>query len=164
MTSTIKSTAADRTSSLAADRARGGFFTLPLFADFAGFAGLSGSVRYVQFDRNGHFGINCFTGSHRDCPGLTAEGLACECACHPPKQSPGIARRLSAMNAVCVRCGRHGRYRLDRGIRTKGLLCDCGGVIVKARIVDLFEFPPAYEPVNPIAREKLRRALAPCTV
>lgn len=38
-------------------------------------------------------------------------------------------------------------------------LCECGGVLVKARIADLFEFPERYEPVNPIARAKLARSL-----
>lgn len=64
------------------------------------------------------------------------------------------------MNAICVRCGRPVKYRLIRGCRVRGALCQCGGVIVKARIADLFEFPTRYEPVNPIAREKLARALS----
>jgi len=64
------------------------------------------------------------------------------------------------MNAICVRCGRSRRFRLARGEHVKGSLCGCGGVIVKARIVDLFEFPTRYEPVNIRARAKLAAALA----
>jgi hypothetical protein len=63
------------------------------------------------------------------------------------------------MNAICVQCGRHRKYRLKRGERIKGSLCDCGGLIVKARIVDLFEFPTRYEPVIPAARIKLRHSM-----
>lgn len=63
------------------------------------------------------------------------------------------------MNAICVRCGRHRKFRLRVGVRVKGTLCHCGGMIVKARIADLFEFPTKYEPVNPVARRKLERTL-----
>ena len=64
------------------------------------------------------------------------------------------------MNALCVRCGRHRRFRLLVGVRVKGTICDCGGLFVKARIADLFEVPTIYEPVNPVARLKLARALS----
>lgn len=69
------------------------------------------------------------------------------------------------MNAICVRCGRSRKFRLGRGDRFRGSLCGCGGMLVKARIVDLFEFPTQFEPVNRIARAKLARSMAlPCPV